>query len=185
MFRIEIFDRWPGFRINGRPANYGRIRWANGPYEYETFIAPTDLKSCGWYRRQWDAALRRLLAGQGSSSLVVSAGNPEVDWIQVWDIWNVGTPTALMQNRYHIPPAGRSPGPKPAQPFDIDRPWDSAGAPDDATDPPGARASQWEIPLEAIEEFIGLGGPLAWKPSRRVWPAGWPGVRNRTSRRRT
>lgn len=169
MFRIELFDRWPGFRINGGRAVYGRITWGSGSTDYETFVAPTDWKSAGWYRRQWDTALRRVIAGERVSTLIVSAGPPDIVPCELWDIWNLGGKDAVLHNRLHLPEAWE--GVVPLE-FNLHRPWDSAGAYSDISDD-GERISEWRVPLHAIEQFISSGGAYS-RPAARVWP---PNVR--------
>lgn len=182
MFRIEIFDRWPGFRIDGGPANYGRITFGDGLTDYETFIAPTYYKSARWYRRQWDTALRRFLGGAPSSSLIVSARDPMLGFIEKWDLWNTGTPVAVMQNSLVVPPhadaASRS------TEFNLDAAWEFLESRPAESSDDEAPVSQWQVPLVDIDEFMREGGPLTSTPSRRVWPAGSRHVKSQPKRPR-
>ena len=165
MFRIEVFDRWPGFRINGGSANYGRIRWGNGPYDYETFVAPTHFRSAHWYRTQWHRALERLLSGATSTSFVVSAENPQFGFVETWDLWNSGAGEVVMHNRL-IPPPHVS---GTAERFDLNAAWESAG--ELLASSEGERISEWRLPFSDFEEFMQDGGPKAAKPAHRIWPS--------------
>jgi hypothetical protein len=159
LFRIELFDRWPGFRIEGNRSNYGRLTWGDGPDDQETFVAYAGFRSPSWYRRHWDEALLRVLAGYQVSTLIVNAGRPEERFQEVWDLWLFDS-EVILHNRLIVPGG---------EPLDHAAPWTSAGE-YGALNDDGEKISEWRASVSDIDDFMSEGGPVDEKPRHRVWP---------------
>lgn len=166
MFKIELFDRWPGFKIDGERAVYGRITLGDEPGAYETFVATFDYWSANRYRRHWREGLLRLAADPSQTWLWVWVHDPHKSLIlQGWQLWREGA-TVFLRNRLVF--TGDDDGLKKNFDgvLDVRSPWECLSSVREESSGDGHRISQWEVPYADIEAF--LASPQ--RAYHRVWP---------------
>jgi hypothetical protein len=166
MFKIELFDRWPGFKIEGEQAVYGRITFGDEPHAYETFVATFDYWSANRHRRHWREALQRLALDPSQTWLWTWVHDPRKTVIlQGWQLWREGG-RVFLQNRLIFTRNGDGLEKNFDGDLDMREPWACLSSERAEFSDDGDRINEWEVPYADIEAF--LAAPQ--RPFHRVWP---------------